>query len=108
MEQSITLKGPMVLVGLALCAVAGYYDLHDYAESDLEAAYAGKVVAEGTDYHILGHPRSHRYIVIQDSTGKTEKRYVDENGYLSVKVGSYVVKHAGLGQVPREPNSPLP
>lgn len=108
MEQRITLRGPIALVALAVCAVAGWFDLHDYAEADLEAAYAGKVVDEGTDYHILSRPHWHRYIVIQDSTGKTQKRYVDENGYLSVKVGTYVVKRAGLGQVPREPNSPLP
>jgi hypothetical protein len=108
MEQRFVIKGPLALVVLALSVGGVYFDLHDYAEADLRSAYAGKVVDEGTDYHILGRPRWHRYIVIQDSTGKREKKYVDENGYLSVKVGTFVVKQAGLGQIPREPGSPLP
>ena len=65
-------------------------------------------MAEGTDYHVFGTPRWHRYIVIQDSFGKRTKRYVDEGGYMSVRVGEYVVKQAGLGLVPRVPGSPLP
>jgi len=108
-EQRFVVKGPMALVVLAVLGAGGvYFDLHDYAAADLSSAYAGKVVDEGTDYHIFGHPHWHRYIMIQDSAGKREKKYVDENGYLSVKVGTFVVKRAGLGEIPRVPGSPLP
>ena len=106
--NQIVIKRPLVFVALALCAVFEWHDLHDYAATDLSAAYAGTVVAEGTDYHVLGRPRWHRYIVIQDSTGRRDKRYVDEKGYLAVKVGTFVVKRAGLGEIPRVPGSPLP
>jgi hypothetical protein len=109
MEQQFVVKGPMAIVVLVVVVVAGiYFDLHSWGDADLKAAYAGTVVSEGTDYHIIGHPSKNRYIVIQDSTGKRTKRYVDENGYMSVKVGTYVVKRAGWGEIPRVPGSPLP
>jgi hypothetical protein len=108
MNKQFVVKGPLVLVLLVLWAVVSWLNIHDYAAADLAGAYAGKVVAEGTDYHPFGTPRRHRYILIEDSLGKRTKRYVDENGYLSVKVGEYVVKRAGLGQIPRVPGSPLP
>jgi hypothetical protein len=100
MEQQVVIKGPMRFVVLALAAVCAWFKFHDYARADLIAGYSGTVVEEGTDYHLLGTPHTHYYIVLRDSTGARRKRYVDYSGYISVKVGTYVVKQPGLGEIP--------
>jgi hypothetical protein len=95
----------MVIPVLALAIALGLLRDCDYARSDLAAAYSGTVVAEGSDYHILQQPTWHYYIVIQDSTGHRRKRYVDRNGYFAAKVGSFIVKQQGLGEIPHVADS---
>lgn len=103
MEQQFVIKGPLApLVALAIVAAFVWFDLHDPEHADLVARYSGTVVEEGSGYHIFRKSHSHYYyIVVQDSTGKRQKRYVDYNGYLAVKVGEYVVKQPGLGEIPQ-------
>jgi hypothetical protein len=79
---------------------------------DTYISYSGVVVEKGMDCNLCLLGRGHTldlYLVIQDPSGKSSKRYVgtdrgiDVIRWNSIPVGSFVVKDKGYGEFPYEP-----
>jgi hypothetical protein len=72
--------------------------------------YSGTVVDKGEEFHLFIAGENHwdNYIVVEDSHGRREKKYVGDYAHAIVQVGTFVVKKRGFSEIPLRPGQTDP
>ena len=108
MPMRVEVRNPRVLalVGLVVFLLAARVPNWISRMIDRTAGFSGTVVEKGHDSHVLGifGPLWDPYLVIQDSSGRRQHRWVTRTELVMADVGTWVVKAPGFApDVPWHP-----
>ena len=108
MPVRIDVRNPklLALTGLVLFLLLARVPVEIAHFIDRTVGFSGTVVEKGEDSHVIGifGPLWDPYVVIQDSSGHRQRRWVTRTEHAMAEVGTWVVKSPGYAaDVPWHP-----